>query len=164
MAKGMARRLLEADIERAILKYVKDSSIDNAPNPTQLNRMRTLARQNIARGEAGVREVREQFGQFKRAASRQFEQARISKRDNSKEPLDKWISNLLNKPQETIKRLLNMNSKPRTVAHEEAALEDMPDLAARTVLRLLAVVMERAVRQKQQKQGEDEQRRKEQTV
>lgn len=150
MAQRMARRLLEADIDRAILGYVKDiRRIDNAPGTSQLNRMRTLARQQRARGSVGIETVLNDFNQFKQAAGQQFERARIV-RGGTTEQLDTWITKLLAKPQ-NIKRLLNI--KPYTVADVEAPIDD--NLAASTAVRLLATVMEHAVRLSQQ-QGKQE--------
>jgi CRISPR-associated protein Csx10 len=150
MAGNMARRLLEAHIERAILGYVKDipkEDLNCFPNPTQLNRIRTLARQNIASGEAGVGEVYKQFKQFKPAASQQFERARISNRDGSKKTLADWICDLLGGNTD-LGEVLDLGESTVVVAGEQATIDR--DLAARTTLRLLAAVMERAVRLKQQ--------------
>jgi CRISPR-associated protein Csx10 len=156
MAQGMTQRLLAADVEQALLNYVKDTTLVSAPKLTQLNRLRVLARQHSARGSDGLQEVLTQFKDFKQAARQQFQRARL-KRGGTSEPLDTWITNLLDNPQPIIRRFLNV--QPRRVAEEEARLEDSPDdMIASIALRLLAAVMEQAVRtlQKEERSGQHE--------
>ncbi len=155
MAQQMAKRLLEAKIEQAILNYVKDiKQIDHPPKTSQLNRIRTLARQNIARGSAGAEEVLRQYNQFKQTADRQFEQARVNRGVQNQPSLATWIDEILKNPQNLVKRKLKIVSPLPTIAEQQTRIDE--DLAASVALRLLAAVMEQAVRDKQQ-QGKKEQ-------
>ncbi|MFL5805249.1 MAG: RAMP superfamily CRISPR-associated protein [Roseiflexaceae bacterium] len=155
MARRMAQRLLDAQIERAILTYMKDTKVTPSPQPSQLNRLRTVARQNIAQGSLGAREVLEQFEKLKPTARQQFERARVGRAGNTL-PFDRWIRNLLQEPTRFLHEDLNLRQR-KAVAGQIPELDDK--LTAQTVLRLLAAVLEKTVREKQQ-EGE----RKEQPV
>nr|MDQ2999177.1 hypothetical protein [Chloroflexota bacterium] len=153
MAQRMARRLLETQIDRAILSYVKNTKIEPAPQLTQLNHLRTLVRQNIEQGSAGAASVHQKLNQFKSAAHQQFERARVGRAGNTS-PLDTWIASLLQEPTRFIRENLNLGQR-KAVADQIPELDDQ--LAAQTALRLLAAVLEKTVREKQQKGERKEQ-------
>jgi CRISPR-associated protein Csx10 len=155
MAQRMAQRLLAIQTERAILNYVKDTSIDNPPQASQLNRLRVLVRQNRARGSAGAAEVLTQFKKFKPAGSQQFNRARI-RRGGTLIPLDEWITSLLTQGSfvQTVRTYLAIQPNTVQVAEQQSQLDN--EFAAMTALRLLSTVLEKSVREKQQDQRKEE--------
>ncbi len=96
-----------------------------------------------------------QYNKFKQTAGRQFEHARVNRGIQDQPSLATWIDELLKNPQKFVKHKLIIVSQQVTIAEQQTTIDD--DLAASIALRLLAAVMEQAVRQHQQEQKKEQQ-------
>lgn len=133
LAKRMARQLYERIVEQSIVEFVKDTSVSQPPENSQLGRLRMLVRQALPTGD--VEFVRTHFAEFKSTARNQFARARLGD-----ESFDEWIEHLLVDPGSVWTQFNNFNAQE--IAYQTAERNDR-----QVALQLLAAVLSAPTRE-----------------
>jgi CRISPR-associated protein Csx10 len=129
LAKRMARQLYERSVEQSIVEFVKDTSVSQPPENSQLGRLRMLVRQALPTSD--VEFVRTHFAEFKSTARNQFARARLGD-----ESFGEWIEHLLVDPGHVWTQFNNFNFNAQKIADQVAERNDR-----QVALQLLAAVL-----------------------
>ncbi|PDW01975.1 type III-B CRISPR module-associated Cmr3 family protein [Candidatus Viridilinea mediisalina] len=147
LARQMARRLLEAQIEQALARFVRDEvdpEKNQFPANSQLGRVRVLLRR-AARTGAPLSEVLAELDAFKQAGREQFERARMQNTT-----LWAWLQRLLVNPS-TVWQVISLpHHKWHKVAGEQAAADAA--LTRRVTLQVIEATLNTAARKRKQKE------------
>jgi CRISPR-associated protein Csx10 len=144
LAQGMAERLARIRIENAVRAYAQHTHVHDSPSRSQLNELRTLARDHSVQDvEGAVRSIEKRLNTMHQAGRQQFERARI-KHGSQHEPLRNWIELLLEQPEQRLQSLLNLPKTALPVAEQYPSETNWHQLA----LDLLATVLEKAAKEK----------------
>ncbi|RRR76903.1 MAG: hypothetical protein EI684_02240 [Candidatus Viridilinea halotolerans] len=147
LARQMARRLLEARIEQALARFVRDEvhpEKNQFPANSQLGRVRVLLRR-AARTGAPLSEVLAELDAFKQAGREQFERAHMQKTT-----LWAWLQKLLANPL-TVWQVISLpdHTWPK-VAGEQAQADAA--LTRRVTLQVIEATLNAAARKRKQKE------------
>jgi CRISPR-associated protein Csx10 len=151
MARQMARRLLDLEVQQRIARFTRDYVEPLAlqmPANSQLGRVRVLLRR-AARNGAPLGTVRQSLGAFQAAGRQQFERARITEANI---PLWDWLIGLLAEPPalDVWEQLKIPRHAWPTVAGERAVDDQV--LNRTVTLKLIEAVLTAAARERKQRE------------
>jgi len=147
LARAMAQRLLRARLDKKLTERVTSLSLSQMlPNKAQLSRVRTAARQALARATDEARpqplkDITTLLNELKRSRQ-QFEGARIGS-----QTLLEWIEQRVSQRDVANQFDFNDESKLPMVAGQRAEIND--DLRTEYTARLIDGVMKKAIKQQQ---------------